>query len=153
MIYIEQYSNRTKNRESNITYCYLFGKNKRLIAGPADTRDGLFSPKNPRVPKGGKVFAVPAKTVVISCTPTDQNPCPGNAAVGATYYYLFKYDPTDPNEEKRVPEMTGAELKSTGTQADIDSTTGQPIVTLAFTSKGNKIFQRITKTLYQRGRS
>jgi SecD/SecF fusion protein len=48
--------------------------------------------------------------------------------------------------------MTGAELKSSGTQADFDPTTGQPIVRLAFTGKGNRIFQRITKNLYQRGR-
>ena len=48
--------------------------------------------------------------------------------------------------------MTGAELKSSGTQADFDPQTGQPVVRLAFTGKGNRIFQRITKNLYQRGR-
>ncbi len=90
--------------------------------------------------------------MVANCTPTNANPCPGNAAVGQTYYYLFRYDPTNPNEARRVPEMTGAELKSSGTQADFDPTTGEPIVTLAFTSKGSKIFQRITRELYVRGR-
>ena len=63
------------------------------------------------MPKGGKVFAVPEGTVVITCAPTPGNRCPGTdqsgGAIGQTYYYLFKYDPTNPNEEKRVPEMTG----------------------------------------------
>ncbi len=77
--------------------------------------------------------------------------CPGNAAVGQTYYYLFKYYPDLPDQEKRIPEMTGAELKASGTQADFDQF-GQPVVRLAFTSKGNKDFQRITRELYQRGR-
>ena len=133
------------------TAFYLFGKNKRLLAGPATTRARLFNSKNPKIPKGGKVFAVPAETVVITCTPTTQNPCPGNASVGQTYYYLFKYDPTNPDENKRIPEMTGADLKSSGTQADFDQF-GQAIVRLSFTSKGNKAFQRITRELYQRGR-
>ncbi len=144
---------QAKARQGTPTAYYLFDRNKRLLAGPSDTRQGLFSARVPRVPRGGKIFAVPAGTVVITCTATENNPCPpGDTAVGQTVYYLFKHDPTNPNEEKRIPEMTGAELKSSGTQADFDPTTGQPIVRLAFTGKGNRIFQRITKNLYQRGR-
>jgi SecD/SecF fusion protein len=90
---------------------------------------------------------------VITCTATKDNACPpGNTPIGQTQYYLFKYDPTNTNEEKRIPEMTGAELKSSGTQADFDPQTGAPVVRLSFTGKGNRIFQRITKNLYQRGR-
>ena len=144
---------QAKARQGTPTAYYLFDKNKRLLAGPSDTRQGLFNARVPRVPKGGKIFGVPAGTVVITCTATENNPCPpGDTAVGQTVYYLFKHDPTNPNEEKRIPEMTGAELKSSGTQADFDPTTGQPIVRLAFTGTGNRIFQRITKNLYQRGR-
>jgi SecD/SecF fusion protein len=147
---------QAKARQGTPTAYYLFGRNKQLLAGPSQTRQGLFNARHPRVPRGGKVFAVPAGTVVITCTPTAGNGCPGTDAnggtIGTTYYYLFKYDPNNPNEEKRIPEMTGAELKSSGTQADFDTQTGQPIVRLAFTGKGNRIFQRITKNLYQRGR-
>jgi len=144
---------QSRAKEGTPTAYYLFGAKKQLLSGPSDTRQGLFNARYPKVPKGGKVFAVPAHTVVVTCTATDANPCPpGNTLVGQTDYYLFKYDPTNPNEEKRVPEMTGAELKSSGTQADFDAQTGQPIVRLAFTGKGNRIFQRITRTLYQRGR-
>jgi SecD/SecF fusion protein len=144
---------QAKAKQGTPSAYYLFDKNKRLIAGPSDTRQGLFNARAPRVPKGGKVFAVPGDTTVITCTATENNPCPpGDTAIGQTVYYLFKHDPTNPNEEKRIPEMTGAELKSSGTQADFDPQTGQPVVRLAFTGKGNRIFQRITKNLYQRGR-
>ncbi|HEY7602707.1 MAG TPA: protein translocase subunit SecD [Gaiellaceae bacterium] len=147
---------QAKAEQGTPTAYYLFGPNKRLLSGPSETRQGLFNARIRQVPKGGKVFAVPAGTVVITCTPTADNPCPtsdgSGGTVGTTYYYLFKHDPTNPNEEKRIPEMTGAELKSSGTQADFDPQTGQPVVRLAFTGKGNRIFQRITKNLYQRGR-
>jgi preprotein translocase subunit SecD len=66
---------------------YLFDKNKRLVSGPSQTRQGLFNARHPKVPKGGKVFAVPAGTVVITCTATENNPCPpGNTPVGQTQY-------------------------------------------------------------------
>jgi SecD/SecF fusion protein len=147
---------QAKAKQGTPTDYYLFDRNKRIVAGPSETRAGLFNARHRTVPRGGKVFAVPHGTVVITCTPTKGNGCPGTDAnggtIGTTYYYLFKYDPTNTNIEKRIPEMTGADLKSSGTQADFDQQTGQPIVRLAFTGQGNRIFQRITKTLYQRGR-
>jgi len=76
---------QAKAKQGTPTAYYLFGRNKQLLAGPSDTRQGLFSPRNPRVPSGGKVFAVPAGTVVITCTATENNPCPpGDTAVGPT---------------------------------------------------------------------
>jgi SecD/SecF fusion protein len=144
-------SQQAKAKQGRPTAYYLFAKSKQILAGPAQTRARLFTGKYRKVPKGGTVFAVPAGTVVTTCTPTPENGCPGNASLGQTYYYLFRYDPANPNEERRVPEMTGADLKSSGTQADFDQF-GQPIVRLAFTSAGNRKFQRITKELYVRGR-
>ena len=47
--------------------------------------------------------------------------------------------------------MTGKDLKLSGTQADIDPQTGQPIVTMQFTGKGNKLFHQITRDEAQRG--
>jgi SecD/SecF fusion protein len=144
---------QAKAKTGTPTAFYLFNKKKQLISGPEQTRDALFSPAHPKVPPGGKVFAVPQSTIVITCTPTKEQACPPNQTnIGTTYYYLFRYDPTNPDETKRVPELTGADLKSSGTQADFDPTTGQPIVRLAFTSRGNKAFQRITRTLFQRGK-
>ncbi len=129
---------------------YLFGKGKRLLAGPEPTAGQLFSRQHPRVPPGGRVLAVPQGTVVVSCSPTPQNPCPGTLASSGTFYYLFKYDPANPDESKRVPEMTGADISASGTRQDFDQF-GQPIVRMAFTGKGGKKFQEITRRLWQRG--
>jgi hypothetical protein len=104
---------------------YLFDRRKRLLAGPANTRAQLFTPRHRKVPPGGKVLAVPQNTVVVTCVPTLQQGCPGNAAPGTTYYYLFKHDLENKNEFLRIPEMTGCDLKASGTQADTDQL-GQP---------------------------
>ncbi len=127
---------------------YLFAKNKRLIAGPADTRAALFTKQHPRVPKGGKVLAVPAGTAVVTCTATQENPCPPNLVSGGPYYYLFKHDPN--NATQPVPEMTGGDIKASGTKQDLDQF-GQPIVRIAFTGKGSGRFQDITRRLWERG--
>ena len=126
---------------------YLFDKNKRLIAGPADTREALFTKQHPRVPKGGKVLAVPAGTAVVTCTATQENPCPPNLVSGGPYYYLFKHDP---DATPPVPEMTGGDIKASGTKQDFDQF-GQPIVRIAFTGKGSGRFQDITRRLWERG--
>ena len=53
-------SQQAKAKEGQPTAFYLFGRNKQILAGPADTRAGLFTGKYRKVPKGGTVFAVPA---------------------------------------------------------------------------------------------
>jgi SecD/SecF fusion protein len=127
---------------------YLFDKHKRIIAGPAQTKAKLFTRKHPRIPPGGKVLSVPDGTVVVTCTATQQNPCPPNITQGGPYYYLFKYQPND--AVTPIPEMTGGDLKGSGTVQDYDQF-GQPIVRMAFTGKGGGKFQDITRRLWQRG--
>ena len=61
-------------------------------------------------------------------------------------YYLFKYSPPD------VPEMTGSDLKLSGTRQDFDPQTQAPIVTMQFTKKGGKKFAEITRREAQRGK-
>jgi SecD/SecF fusion protein len=128
---------------------YLFGSRKQLLAGPAPTRERLFTREHRRVPPGGRVLAVPAGTAVVSCEATPENPCPPDRVAG-TFFYLFSYDPDNPDEEKRKPELTGADLKAAGTQQDFDQF-GQPIVRIAFTGAGDRKFQRVTRELWQRG--
>jgi len=127
---------------------YVFDtKTKRLVGGPYGTQAEAGKVANAR--KGREVFAVPQGMVVVTC---GQNAvvCPGGNGQGVeptqTYYYLFKYDP--PN----VPQMTGSDLKLSGTRADFDPQTGQPIVTMEFTGKGGKKFQEITAQEWTRGR-
>src|SRR5207237_772507 len=72
----------------------------------------------------------------------------GKTVNSQTYFYLLKHrvDLANP-----IPEMTGAELKLSGTRADFDTQSGQPIVLMQFTGKGKKIFHEITKREAVRG--
>jgi SecD/SecF fusion protein len=145
---------------------YLFDKStKKLIAGPANSRDALFNTKPAKrlhisarsvataaakKPKTSYVvFGVPKQTVVISCG-TTAVVCPGvNGPPTTTTWYLFKFDPT--NSTNPVPELGGADLKLSGTRADLDPTTQGPVVLMQFTGSGSKKFQKITRALYLRG--
>src|SRR5262249_48778500 len=132
-------------------------KTKKVVAGPASTADVLYATKAAKrlgVKPGNKdyvVFGVPKNTVVVSCG-TDAVACPGVATTPtSTSWYLFKYNnPDDPNNPNPIPQLTGSDLKLSGTRADFDQTRG-PIVLMQFTGKGSKKFQQITKGLYNRG--
>ena len=69
--------------------------------------------------------------MLVSCGVEDGF-CPGvGTPATTTYYYLLKHDP--PN----VREMTGTDLKLSGTRQDFDTqTSGEPIVLLSFTGHG-----------------
>jgi SecD/SecF fusion protein len=127
---------------------YLFDKNDKLLAGPADTKAELDDNLEGGVPAGAKYYVVPEGQVVLTCG-KEQRFCPGiGAAPTQTWYYLFKYQPD--NAEDPVPELTGEDLSLRGTQQDFDR--GQPIVTLEFTGSGGDKFHEITRELAQRGR-
>jgi SecD/SecF fusion protein len=143
-------------KKSEPAQFFLF-KGKVHVAGPAPTREALLATryvkkngKKGEVPKGHRVLAVPANTVVITCGKGERY-CPGvnESEPSRTYFYLFKYQPND--QEHPIPEMTGEDLKLSGTRRDIDPQSGQPIVTMQFTGKGGKKFHDVTRTLAQRG--
>jgi SecD/SecF fusion protein len=142
------------------TAFYLFSKNKRLLAGPADTRQQLTEeyrrthPRKPAVPKGARILAVPHDRVVITCSAQSAVVCPGVGEISEedprTFYYLFKYQPDNPTDP--IPEMTGADLKLDGTRQDFDPTTSEPNVLLAFTKDGRQKFHQITREEAVRGK-
>jgi SecD/SecF fusion protein len=104
-------------------------------------------------PTGYQLMKVPAKRTVVTCDAETSVVCPGLSNVpapGVTYYYLFKHDPT---AENPVPQMTGKELKLSGTRQDFDPTSGEPIVTMQFTGHGNKVFHEITREEAVRGQT
>jgi SecD/SecF fusion protein len=154
---------------------YLFNsRTKKPVAGPDDTLAALkadpavkklkplsaASKKNKAslkttagFPTGYQMLSVPASRAVITCDGTTSVVCPGlnsNPAPGTTYYYLFKH--TSPNVENPVPQMTGKDLKLSGTQQDFDPN-GNVIVTMHFTGHGNKIFHNITRDEAIRGQT
>ena len=68
----------------------------------------------------------------------------GRPPVGKTDYYLFKHGPYPNDRYGPYPNLTGQELKLSGTRADIDPQSNGPVVLMQFTNKGAKIFQKIT---------
>ncbi|MDX6566733.1 MAG: SecD/SecF fusion protein, partial [Gaiellales bacterium] len=154
---------------------YLFNsRTKQQVAGPFDTLAGLKNDPTvkklkplkslkakkaasltttPGFPTGYQLLTVPNGGAVITCDGVTSQVCPGvNAtpAKGATYYYLFKH--TSPSAPNPVPQMTGKDLKLSGTQQDFDAS-GNVVVTMHFTSQGNKIFHQITKEEAIRGQT
>jgi len=134
---------------------YVFDAKQRLKVGPVPTKREALGAKALRkfggtLPKGWKLFGVPPKTVLVSCGVAD-GICPGvnSPAVTQSYFYLLKHDP--PN----IPEMTGTDLKLSGTRQDFDTAaghSGEPIVLLSFTGHGRKKFEEITRAEAQRGK-
>ncbi|TMK94776.1 MAG: protein translocase subunit SecD [Actinobacteria bacterium] len=135
-------------KQGTPTAWYLFDAKHRLFAGPAATRAQILDARKVKrlgkIPKTFKLFAVPVRTVVISCGPGEYG-CP-NASGQVRSYYLFKFDPA-----QHIPQLTGTDLKLSGTRADVDPDTGLPEVLMHFTGKGGKEFQKVTQEEYVRG--
>jgi SecD/SecF fusion protein len=130
------------------TQWYLFSQDNKLLAGPTDRKADLVDAlATGEVPEGAKYYAVPEGQIAISCGPPTVVCPPTIGEPRQNFYYLFKYEPT--NAENPIPEMTGEDLKLTGTRQDFLN--GQPIVTLQFTDRGGDRFHDITRGLAQRG--
>jgi SecD/SecF fusion protein len=131
-------------------------------AGPTATlhRDkftgnaGLLDATKGKVPKGWKMLPVPQNTVVITC-PSTAVVCPGDQLgvppPGNTDYYLFKHGAYPNDQNGPYPNLTGKDLKLSGTQQDFNPTDGSPVVLMQFTNKGNKEFYKVTKNEGLRG--
>ena len=134
---------------------YLFDAKKRVVGGPNPTRESLLSKLKPKgkVPKGHRVLALPEKTVILTCGAEPEVVCPGvnEAPPTRTYFYLFRYQPDD--TKRPIPEMTGRDLKLSGTRPDFDPNTGEAIVLMQFTKAGGKKFHAITRDEAQRGQA
>jgi SecD/SecF fusion protein len=124
---------------------------------PAGTTTKTVPPgkTTPGFPTGYQVLTSPNRTVVITCDSTVAVACPGvNVATlppGVEYYYLFKHGTYPGDTNSPYPQMTGKDLKLSGTQADISPTDGTPIVTMQFTGHGNGLFHSVTRNEAQRG--
>ena len=119
------------------------------VKGTAPTRAELLKGHGGAVPAGFLVLKVPAHRLVVSCPAANGCAGAGTASQNGTYYYLFKYFPNNPDGP---PELTGKDLDPSGIRADIDPNTGQWTTLLSFTGHGSKMFQRITKAEYERGK-
>ncbi|TML29717.1 MAG: protein translocase subunit SecD [Actinobacteria bacterium] len=136
---------------------YLFDANHRVIAGPTPTKELLptlqqAEKKQKRTFKGpATVMRVPQNTIVVSCDPGSGNCLSTKQITSSKAFYLLKHRLPDAQGNGGIPEMTGTDLKLSGTRADIDSTTSQPVVLMQFTGHGKKVFHDITRREAQRG--
>jgi len=130
------------------TYYVFRTKGKKLIRGPVQTKRAALAKWGGKLPPGHKLFAVPPNTVVVRCGAGGAVVCPGVAQTNPTTnsWYLMRYTPPE------VPEMTGQDLKLSGTRQDFDTRTGEPIVLMEFTKRGGKKFEEITRNIAQRGK-
>jgi SecD/SecF fusion protein len=129
------------------TSWYLYSHEGKRLAGPEDTKEAILRQYGGSEPVGSKFYAVPEGRTILTCGPSARL-CPGvtQAPPTQTYYYLFKYQPNDP--EHPIPELTGSDLS--GAQADFGEG-NRPIVRIDFTGKGGDKFHEITRELAQRG--
>jgi len=146
--------------KGNPAQWYLFNDKHIVKAGPAPTRAKLLANEIVRkpkasgglgnhVPKDWKILTVPNDTVVVSCVATNcPTQVPGNGQKG---FYLLKHHDVKDFPNNPIPEMTGNQLKLSGTRADIDTQTNQPVVLMQFTGAGKKAFHKITQREAQRG--
>src|SRR4051795_12025842 len=143
---------------------YAFGKNKEKSVGPAPTRAAARKQaRQANLKRPFTVLAVPENTVVITCDSTEVV-CPGNSGQqggnpvappppGKSYYYLFTHNPdkTAVGDVKGVPQLTGSDLKLSGTRPDFAPTSNEPIVLMQFTGSGSHKFQAVASEEYRRG--
>ena len=136
---------------------YLFDNKKIPRAGPTPSKAKLLETRvvqkklGGEIPKTWHVLRVPHNTAVVSCDVTSGG-CLGAPTGGSskTVFYLLKRHDPKSYPKTPIPEMTGNDLKLSGTRADFDQN-GQPIVTMQFTGHGKSQFHTITKREAERG--
>src|SRR5262245_9043559 len=148
---LAQVQSQVKDGTSD-AYYIVNSKTKRVVSGPYGSEEEALKKSGGKLRAGREIFAVPGGMVVVTCG-EGAVVCPGANGAGVapdrTYYYLFKYDPPT------VPQMTGADLKLSGTRADFDTSPGaggRPIVTMEFTGAGSDKFEEITRNEWIRGK-
>jgi preprotein translocase subunit SecD len=128
---------------------YLFDRSHEVQRGPDPTVRLLLAPYGGSRPAGTEVLAVPAHREVVHGPISSTTTRPVGRSKSGVYWYLFKYFPSAPNGP---PELTDKDLVPTKVKAETDPNTGVPAVQLAFTGRGAREFQRITRAEYERGR-
>jgi SecD/SecF fusion protein len=142
-----------------VSQWYEFDANKKVVAGPVPTKNLLptlaeAEKKQKRQINGPlETLRVPKNTIVVSCGyAADTANCISAEQITTNkVFYLLKHRLPDANGDNGIPEMTGNELKLSGTRADIDPTKKTPVVLMQFTGKGKKVFHEITRREAQRG--
>jgi SecD/SecF fusion protein len=129
--------NNTTNRN---TYYLVNTKTERVVAGPQDTKAGLFEDRAQKQPgPNEEIETVKPGTVVVQA---EQPEGKGLTAKGTDQYYVLRDNVA----------LKGTDIKNPEQSFDQGAGgSGQPIVTFDFTSEGRKIWQDVTRKIAQRG--
>src|SRR4051794_676095 len=127
---------------------YLFDKkSRRLLSGPAERTKGpkpfedlLLPFPNGKQPPGSVVKTVPQGTVV-AAAPKSPSLTLSQQQLANSHQFVLK----------DRPALDGTEI--TNPEQQFDPTTNQPNVTFDFTGNGQSDFQRVTKTIAERGQA
>ena len=112
-------------------------KNEKVLKGPEETEHDLYT-SGKKLPPGTKAVRVNPGTVLVQAHPVESasgkisNPSPNS-------WYVLKDDPVLEGDNVTNPTQSN------------DESTGQPDVTFGFTSRGKKVWEKVTKEIAHRG--
>ena len=114
-------------------------KTKKVLRGPEDTEQNLYS--DVKIPAGAKTKAVRVNpgTVLVRARPLEGESGKVINASPNSWYVL--------NDE---PALSGQDIRNPA-QSFESNGTGEPIVTFGFSSHGAKVFEAVTKKIARRG--
>jgi SecD/SecF fusion protein len=115
-------------------------KHEKVLRGPEETRANLFSDYKPPVGAKTQVVHVQPGTVLARSRPIESAAGKVTKELPESWYVL--------NDN---PVLEGSNIKNPRQGFD-ENGNGQPNVTFEFTSSGRKTFERVTKTIAERGR-
>ena len=115
---------RTLAAKGTPSQWYLFDSKNVVRAGPAPTKELLLASQvvqkptsagglGKHIPKDWTILTVPQNAVVVSCDVAGGNCLSSQQLTTKTGFYLLKHSD---NPNNPIPEMTGAELKLSGTR-------------------------------------
>lgn len=110
---------------------YLFGSDRRLIAGPAASPSGLATARG-RAARGAHLLKVPQGIVVIEAERSPREP------ENVKRYFVLEDD----------AELWGPDV--TNPRPDTDRVTREPILTMRFSERGRMAFAALTRRIAQR---
>jgi SecD/SecF fusion protein len=115
-------------------------KHEKVLRGPEETEKNLYG-DNQKTPKEDKIKVVHVNpgTVLAQARAVESSPGKVTEASPNSWYVL--------NDD---PALRGSDIKNPAQSVE-EQGSGQPIVTFDFTSKGGKIFEKVTRKIAERG--
>ncbi|WDT92845.1 protein translocase subunit SecD [Thermoleophilum album] len=151
---LEYYDRR--NDSANARY-YLFGPDRRLIQGPDTSCNELLSDYEPR-PGAAKRYTPGTQCARELRALGAGGPPAGSVVVRVPQGILVVEAERAPNQPEQIKryfvieddvELSGSDIRDP--RQEFDPRTGEPVVTMRFSDRGRRAFERVTRRLAERG--